>query len=57
LPHLTAAQVYVALSYYYEYRREIDQLIQESQPGRIIATHGLKIEKAADGVAIARAAS
>ena len=57
LPHLTAAQVYVALSYYYEYQREIDQLIQESQPERMIATQGLNVEKAADGVAIARAAS
>jgi len=54
LPHLTAAQVYVALSYYYEYRREIDQLIQESQSDRIIAIQGLKVEQAADGVATAR---
>ena len=54
LPHLTAAQIYAALSYYYDYRREIDQLIQESRPERIIATQGLKVEKAADGVAIAR---
>ena len=57
LPHLTAAQVYVALSYYYEYQREIDQLSQESRPERIIATQGLKVEKAAAGVAIACAAS
>jgi len=57
LPHLTAAQVYVALSYYYEYQREIDQLTQESRPERIIAAQGLKVETAADGVAIACAAS
>jgi prevent-host-death family protein len=53
LPHLTAAQVHAALSYYYEYRGEIDELIEESRPERIIATQGLKVEKVADGVAIA----
>ena len=53
LPHLTVAQVHAALSYYYEYRPEIDRLIEASQPERIIAAQGLKVEKAADGVAIA----
>lgn len=53
LPHLTAAQVYAGLSYYYEYQPEINRLIEESQPERIIAAQGLKIEKVADGVAIA----
>ena len=53
LPHLTAAQIHAALSYYYEYRPEIDRLIEESQPERIIAAQGLKVEKVADGVAIA----
>jgi prevent-host-death family protein len=54
LPHLTTAQVYAALAYYYEYKPEIDRLIEESQPERIIAAHGLKVEKVADGVAIVR---
>lgn len=62
LPHLTAAQIYAALSYYYEYQHEIDELIQESQPERVIAILDPKdyperhrrIEKAADGVAVVR---
>src|SRR3989442_7913643 len=29
LPHLTAAQVYAALSYYYDHQSEMDQLIEE----------------------------
>ena len=54
LPHLTVAQVHAALSYYYEHRPEIDRLIEESQPERIIAVYGLKVEKVADGIAIAQ---
>ncbi|MBI3800416.1 MAG: type II toxin-antitoxin system prevent-host-death family antitoxin [Deltaproteobacteria bacterium] len=53
LPHLTAAQVYDALSYYYDHQAEMDQLIEESQPERVIATQGLKVEKVADGIAVA----
>ena len=62
LPQLNAAQVYVALSYYYQYRPELDQLIQESHPEPALASLGLKndpsrthrIEKVVDGVAIIR---
>ena len=54
LPYLTAAQVYAALSYYYENKPEIDRLIEESQPQPIIAARGLKVEKVADGVATER---
>jgi prevent-host-death family protein len=54
LPHLTAAQVHNALSYYYDHQTEIDQLIEESQPERVIASQGLKVEKVADGVAIVK---
>ena len=50
LPHLTAAQVYDALSYYHDHQAEIDQLLEESQPERVIAAQGLKVEKVAEGM-------
>lgn len=53
LPHLTAAQLYDALSYYHDHRAEIDQLIVESRPEQVITAHGLKVEKVAEGVAVA----
>jgi len=56
LPHLTTAQVYAALAYYYEYKSEIDQRIEDNKTERIIAKHGLKIEQVAGGVAIVREA-
>ncbi len=52
LPHLTATQVYGALSYYYDHQPEIDGLIEESRPERVIAGQHLKVEKVAEGVAI-----
>ncbi len=52
LPHLTAAQVYDALSYYHDHQAEIDQLIEESRPERVTATQGLQLEQVAEGVAI-----
>jgi len=51
LPHLTATQVYDALSYYYDHQAEIEGLIRESQPERVIASQGLRVERDADGVA------
>ncbi len=51
LPHLSAAQVYDALSYYYDHQAEIDRLIAESQPERVLAALGLKAERVAEGVA------
>ena len=53
LPHLTAAQVYAALSYYHDHQSEMDQLIEEGRPERVSAAQGLKVEKVAEGVAIA----
>ena len=53
LPHLTAARLYDALSYYHDHRPEIDRLIAESRPERVIAAQGLKVEKVAEGVAVA----
>lgn len=52
LPHLTATQVYDALSYYYDHQPEIDRLIEESRPERVILRQHLKVEKVAEGVAI-----
>jgi len=52
LPHLTAAQVYDALSYYHDHQAEMDRLIAESRPERVIAAQGLRVEPAADGVAV-----
>jgi len=51
LPHLTAAQVYAALAYYHDHQAEIDQLIEEARPERVIAAQGLKVEGVAEGVA------
>lgn len=42
LPHLTPAQIYDALSYYHGHQSEMDRLIEESQPERVMATQGLK---------------
>jgi hypothetical protein len=44
LPHLSAAQIYGPLSYYYDHRPEMDRLIEESRR--------LKVEKVAEGVAV-----
>ena len=52
LPHLNAAQVYDALSYYHSHRPEIDQPIEEDRPERVLSELGLKARKIADGVAI-----
>jgi uncharacterized protein (DUF433 family) len=40
-PHLTPAQVHAALSYYYDHQAEIDQLIEESKPERVLARNNL----------------
>jgi prevent-host-death family protein len=53
LPHLTATQVYDALSYYYDHQPEIDELIEESRPEQVIAEQSLKAKKVAAGVAVA----
>src|SRR5438034_2962063 len=40
LPHLTAAQIYAALSYYHDHKAEMDRLIEESRPERVVAAQG-----------------
>jgi uncharacterized protein (DUF433 family) len=47
LPHLTPAQVYEALSYYYDHVDEIEQEIRENQLASLIERYGLQV--AADG--------
>ena len=54
LPHLTPGQIYGALSYYYDHHDELDQLIEESKPERVLARLGLEAVKIADGVAVVR---
>jgi len=43
LPHLAAAQVYEALSYYHDHQAEIERDIEESQVERLIERYGLKV--------------
>lgn len=47
LPHLTPAQVYAALSYYYDHQDEIEHEIQEDEQEHLMARYGLQV--AADG--------
>ena len=47
LPHLTPAQVYEALSYYYDHQAEVEHDIEETRVERLIERYGLKV--AADG--------
>ncbi len=52
LPHLTAAQVDNALSYYHDHRSKMDRLIEENRPKRAISAQGLRAKRVAEGVAI-----
>lgn len=42
LPHLTAAQVYDALSYYHDHRGEIEKDIQENSVQSVTERHSLR---------------
>jgi uncharacterized protein (DUF433 family) len=44
LPHLTAAQVFDALSYYHDHQAEIEADIAASEPGPLLARYGLRME-------------
>ncbi|MBI4772449.1 MAG: type II toxin-antitoxin system prevent-host-death family antitoxin [Chloroflexi bacterium] len=55
LPHLTAAQVYDAFSYYYDHLAEIKRLIEEAQPEQVLTSLGMKARRVTDGVALVRA--
>jgi uncharacterized protein (DUF433 family) len=47
LPHLSPAQIFAALSYYYDHQAEIEQDIEESRGERLVERYGLTIT--ADG--------
>ena len=53
-PHITAGQIYSALSYYHDHKDEIERLIEESDPERVLASLGLEAERVGDGVAVVR---
>lgn len=42
LPHLTAAQVHHALSYYHDHREEIEKDIEENRIEKLMEKYGLK---------------
>ncbi len=51
LPHLTAAQIYDALSYYHHHQPEMDQLIKERRLEYVAATQSLQAAPVTAGVA------
>lgn len=55
LPHLTPAQVYEALSYYYDHQAEIEQDIEEGRVERLIERYGLEVTP--DGRIVAEGSS
>ena len=44
LPHLTAAQVFDALSYYHDHQAEIEADIAASEPETLLTRYGLQID-------------
>jgi len=52
LPHLKSARIYAALSYYFDHQEEIDRLIEDCRPERVIEAQGLKLEKWGAGIAV-----
>jgi uncharacterized protein (DUF433 family) len=44
LPHLTAAQVFDALSYYHDHQAEIEADIAAAEPGPLLTRYGLRME-------------
>jgi prevent-host-death family protein len=54
LPPLTPSLVLDALSYYYDYPDDIEQLISENQVSLVLAKARLKAEKVAPGIVRAR---
>lgn len=44
-PHLTAAQVYDALSYYHDHQDEIEEGIQENRIRSVMERHRLKMDE------------
>ena len=52
LPHLTAAQIFEALSYYHDHQAEVEQDIADSRMERLVERYGLTV--APDGRIIFR---
>ena len=52
LPHLKLAQIYAALSYYFDHQEELDPLIEACRPEKAIAAQGLKLETVGAGIAV-----
>lgn len=44
-PHLTAAKIYDALSYYFDHRAEVDKEIEENKAGTAAAEAGMVADK------------
>lgn len=44
-PHLTAAQVYDAISYYLDHQREIEEELQENEIERVLKGLGLTMDE------------
>ncbi|MDP8921309.1 MAG: DUF433 domain-containing protein [Chloroflexota bacterium] len=44
-PHLTSASVYDALSYYFDHQPEIDRLIADDSPERVLERHGASVDE------------
>ena len=44
-PHLTSAAVYDALSYYFDHQPEIDRMIAEDVPERVLEHHGASLDE------------
>jgi uncharacterized protein (DUF433 family) len=50
MPHLTRAQVYDALSYYYDHEEEIEHLMDRGNLENVLARSGLTLEEVAEEV-------
>jgi uncharacterized protein (DUF433 family) len=45
LPHLNPAQIFAALSYYYDHKSEIEEDIADNRIASLMARYGLKLAK------------
>ena len=42
-PHISPAAIFDAISYYLDHQEEIETLIEENRPERVIERHGLEV--------------
>lgn len=52
LPHLSLAQVFDALSYYFDHREEVDKLLATSTPEAVLERNRLRTEQLGDGIEV-----